>query len=353
LRNLEDKTFLLLLAVASLALLAVLWPLSGAILWGTVLAILFNAPYRRLSRSLGQNLGALATILIIVLIVILPLIAVAAALVREATGLYEALQQNQSTISANLGAVAAGLPDWLKNLAAWFGLTDLSQFPQTLASVLQQAVQFLLKQALAVGQSTVAFALNLLVMIYLLFFLLRDGEDMFQRIKTAIPLKPEQQNTLFNKFAAVVRATVKGDILVAVVQGALGGLIFWALGLHAPVLWAVVMSFLSLLPVLGSMLVWFPAALYLLVTGWVWQGVVLIGFGALVIGLIDNLLRPALVGRDARLPDYVVLLSTLGGLQLFGVTGFVLGPVIAAVFIAVWEMYASLRNAAGERSTSA
>lgn len=352
-RNLEDKTFLLLLAVASLALLAVLWPLSGAILWGTVLAILFNAPYRRLSRSLGQNLGALATILIIVLIVILPLIAVAAALVREATGLYEALQQNQSTISANLGAVAAGLPDWLKNLAAWFGLTDLSQFPQTLASVLQQAVQFLLKQALAVGQSTVAFALNLLVMIYLLFFLLRDGEDMFQRIKTAIPLKPEQQNTLFNKFAAVVRATVKGDILVAVVQGALGGLIFWALGLHAPVLWAVVMSFLSLLPVLGSMLVWFPAALYLMVTGWVWQGVVLIGFGALVIGLIDNLLRPALVGRDARLPDYVVLLSTLGGLQLFGVTGFVLGPVIAAVFIAVWEMYASLRNAAGERSTSA
>lgn len=339
--------------MASLALLAVLWPLSGAILWGTVLAILFNAPYRRLSRSLGQNLGALATILIIVLIVILPLIAVAAALVREATGLYEALQQNQSTISANLGAVAAGLPDWLKNLAAWFGLTDLSQFPQTLASVLQQAVQFLLKQALAVGQSTVAFALNLLVMIYLLFFLLRDGEDMFQRIKTAIPLKPEQQNTLFNKFAAVVRATVKGDILVAVVQGALGGLIFWALGLHAPVLWAVVMSFLSLLPVLGSMLVWFPAALYLMVTGWVWQGVVLIGFGALVIGLIDNLLRPALVGRDARLPDYVVLLSTLGGLQLFGVTGFVLGPVIAAVFIAVWEMYASLRNAAGERSTSA
>jgi predicted PurR-regulated permease PerM len=146
---------------------------------------------------------------------------------------------------------------------------------------------------------------------------------------------------------------VKGDILVAVVQGALGGLIFWALGLHAPVLWAVVMSFLSLLPVLGSMLVWFPAALYLMVTGWVWQGVVLIGFGALVIGLIDNLLRPALVGRDARLPDYVVLLSTLGGLQLFGVTGFVLGPVIAAVFIAVWEMYASLRNAAGERSTSA
>lgn len=350
-RNLEDKTFLLLLAAASLALLAVLWQLSGAILWGTVLAILFNSPYRRLSLSLGPNLGAMATILIIVLIVIMPLIAVAAALVREATGVYEALQQNQSTISASLAAVAAGLPDWLRNLAAWFGLTDLSQFPQGLASVLQQAVQFLLKQALAVGQSTVAFALNLLVMIYLLFFLLRDGQDMFQRIKTAIPLKPEQQKALFNKFAAVVRATVKGDILVAVVQGALGGVIFWVLGLHAPVLWGVVMAFLSLLPVLGSMLVWFPAALYLMVTGWVWQGVVLIGFGALVIGLIDNFLRPALVGRDARLPDYVVLLSTLGGLQLFGVNGFVLGPVIAAVFITAWEIYASLRNDAGERTT--
>lgn len=351
-RNVEDTTFLLLLAAASLALLAVLWQLSGAILWGTVLAILFNSSYRRLSLAVGPNLGALATILIIILIVILPLIAITAALVQEATGVYEALQANQSTLSARLAEFASGLPGWLKKLMAWLGFRDLTHVPQTMASVLQQSLQFLLKQVLAIGQWTVAFSLNLLVMVYLLFFLFRDGEALFQRVKTTIPLKPERQDALFNKFAAVVRATVKGDILVAVIQGALGGLIFWLLDLHAPVLWGVVMTVLSLLPILGAALVWLPAALYLIATGWVWDGIVLIGFGALVIGLIDNLLRPTLVGRDARLPDYVVLLSTLGGLQLFGVNGFVLGPVIAAVFITVWAMYSASRDEARNGTTA-
>ena len=343
-RNLEDKTFLLLLVLASLALLTVLWQLSGAILWGTVLAILFSTSYRHLSSSLGANLGALATILIITLIVILPVIAVAAALVREATAIYESLQANPATVGARLGELSAQLPSWVTTAAARLGFTDLNQFPQGMAAVLQQGVQFLLKQVLVVGQSTVQFVLNLLVMVYLLFFLLRDGGDLFLRIKRAIPLKPQQQDMLFSKFAAVVRATIKGDLLVAALQGALGGLIFWLLGIHAPVLWAVVMAVLSLLPVLGSAFIWFPVAVYMMATGAIWQGMVLMGFGALVIGLIDNLLRPMLVGRDAKLPDYVVLLSTLGGLQLFGVSGFVLGPVIAAVFITVWEIFSASRN---------
>jgi predicted PurR-regulated permease PerM len=141
---------------------------------------------------------------------------------------------------------------------------------------------------------------------------------------------------LLDKFAVVVRAMIKGTILVAIVQGFLGGLIFWLLGIHAPVLWGVVMAFMSLLPAVGAAVVWFPVALYLLATGALLKGIILIAFGAGVIGLVDNLLRPYLVGKDTAMPDYVVLISTLGGIAIFGLNGFVVGPLIAAMFIAVW-----------------
>jgi predicted PurR-regulated permease PerM len=131
---------------------------------------------------------------------------------------------------------------------------------------------------------------------------------------------------------------------VALLQGALGGLIFWLLGIHAPLLWAVLMALLSLLPAVGAALIWFPVAIYLLATGAVWQGIVLIVYGVLVIGLVDNVVRPILVGQDTRMPDYVVLISTLGGIAIFGINGFVIGPVIAAMFMAVWDLFADERR---------
>jgi predicted PurR-regulated permease PerM len=142
----------------------------------------------------------------------------------------------------------------------------------------------------------------------------------------------------------VIRATVKGNVLVAIAQGALGGLAFWFLGVSAPLLWAVVMAFLSLLPAVGAALVWAPVAVYFLVTGAIWQGVALIAFGTFVIGLVDNFLRPVLVGKDTRMPDYLVLVATLGGITVFGLNGFVIGPVIAAVFLVSWEMFATARQ---------
>ena len=131
----------------------------------------------------------------------------------------------------------------------------------------------------------------------------------------------------------------KGNIVVAASQGALGGLIFWVLGIQAPVLWGVLMAFLSLLPAVGASLIWMPVALYYLATGAVAQGAILIAYGIFVIGLVDNLLRPLLVGKDTKLPDYMVLISTLGGMSLFGLTGFVIGPAIAALFVATWGLF--------------
>ena len=144
---------------------------------------------------------------------------------------------------------------------------------------------------------------------------------------------------------------MKGSILVAIAQGVLGGLAFWFLGIHAALLWAVLMAFLSLVPAVGAGLVWVPVAIYLLATGAVWQGISLILYGVLVIGLVDNLLRPFLIGKDTKLPDYVVLISTLGGIQVFGLNGFVIGPLIAAMFMVTWEIFSASREASPESGT--
>ena len=188
-------------------------------------------------------------------------------------------------------------------------------------------------------------------MLYLLFFLLRDEDALFKRIRDAIPLHAEQQAAFLLKFTTVIRATVKGDMLVALLQGTLGGLIFWFLGISAPLLWAVVMAFFSLVPAIGAGLIWIPVAVYLLATGAIWQGMVLIAFGALIIGLVDNFLRPILVGKDTKMPDYVVLISTLGGIATFGLNGFVIGPVIAAMFIAAWDIFSASRQIAENDGT--
>jgi predicted PurR-regulated permease PerM len=163
-----------------------------------------------------------------------------------------------------------------------------------------------------------------------------------------LPLRPAQKKILLSRMALVIRATVKGNIAVAAVQGILGGLAFWMLGIPAPLLWTVVMAFLSLLPAIGAAIVWGPVAIYLLATGSIWQGLVLLGYGVVVIGLVDNLLRPFLVGKDTKLPDYVVLISTLGGIEVLGLNGFVVGPLIAALFMVSWEIFRKDDSASAE-----
>ena len=184
------------------------------------------------------------------------------------------------------------------------GLTSLGAAQETLSASAFDSSQFLANKAVNIGQTTFDFIVNLCVMLYLLFFLLRDGDALSAHIKHAIPLSVEQKNALFRKFTIVIRASVKGDMLVALLQGLLGGLIFSFLGITTPLLWAVLMAFLSLLPVVGAALVWFPVAIYFLTTGAVWQGVALVAYGALVIGLVDNVLASR-AGRqrhqDARI----------------------------------------------------
>lgn len=348
--NLQSKAFLLLLILVTVAFGAILWQFHGAVFWGVILAILFAPLHRKLLRRMPRrtNLAALSTLALCLVVVILPMTAITISLIQEATVVYERMRSGQLNFGLYLQQIISALPGWAVNLLERLNLTSVSELQEKFSSVAVQASQFVAAQALSIGQNTLEFVVSFGIMLYLLFFLLRDGNSLALRIGQATPLDEAHKRQLVDKFTTVIRATVKGNIVVAASQGALGGLIFWILGIQGPVLWGVLMAFLSLLPAVGAGLIWLPVAIYFLATGAVWQGVVLIAYGVFVIGLVDNVLRPILVGKDTKMPDYVVLISTLGGMALFGLTGFVIGPVIAALFIATWDLFAP---STGNRST--
>lgn len=347
--TLEDKSFLLLLVLVSLAFFWVLWPFYGAVFWGAVFAIMFNALFLRLLRKIPGNrtVAALLTLSIILVLVILPVGLISALLTQEAAGVYARVQSGELSFGRYFQQIYNGLPAWITRILERSGLENLGMIQERVTSSLTQGSQFIATQALSIGQNAFDFFISFFIMLYLLFFFLRDGAALSRRIKEAIPLEADIKRNLFSKFTTVIRATVKGNIAVAVMQGALGGLMFWFLGIHAPVLWGTLMAFLSLLPAVGAAVVWIPVALYFLATGAIWQGVLLIAYGVLVIGLVDNILRPILVGKDTKMPDYVVLVSTIGGMSLFGLNGFVIGPVIAAMFMAAWDIFMKARQEDG------
>ena len=342
---LEKRALTLLLVAVSLALGWILLPFYGAIMWGAIIALLFAPVYRRLLPRLGRRRtpAALLTLLIVLVIVILPLALVAASLAREAAQLYQRIQSGESNPELYFHGVFDALPEWMGALLDRFGLVSFTTLQSRLTAALAQGSQFIATQAFSLGQNTFDFVASLFITLYLAFFLIRDGDRIAQAVGRSIPLTPGHKQELTDKFITVIRATVKGSLLVAAIQGALGGIAFWFLGVGGALLWAVLMAFLSLLPAVGAALVWLPVAIYFLVTGALWQWVALTAYGVLVIGLVDNLLRPLLVGKDARLPDYLVMITTLGGMAVFGINGFVLGPAIAAMFIAVWHLYATTR----------
>jgi predicted PurR-regulated permease PerM len=340
----QDKPFIVLVVLITLAFVWILRPFYSAIFWATMLAILFAPMFRRL--TLGGRTrrmpAALLTTFVIVVLVIMPAAIVTGMLVQEGMGVYQRIQSGELNFGAYLQQIIAVLPDWAREWLEASGLTDFASIQERISAGLMKGVQFFATQAFTVGTNTLDFIVSFFIMLYLLFFLLRDGDRLASRIRSAVPLQQTVQHDLVLKFTTVVRATIKGSLVVAVVQGALGGLIFWILGINAPVFWGVIMAFLSLLPAVGTALVWLPVAIYFLFTGSVVQGLVLTVYGVVVIGLVDNVLRPVLVGKDTKMPDYIVLISTLGGMAVFGINGFVIGPLIAALFIAVWDTVAQM-----------
>jgi len=336
--KMEKRAFLLILGLVTLLFLYLLGPFFGAVFWACVIGLLFYPLHQRLlGRWRRPNLSALATLAISMVIGIVPVLFVLGSFIQEGAALYHRLESGELDPGATIDRIKQAFPV-IQHFLERLNL-DLDNLKSQLSGAAISASRYIAQNVMQIGQGTLQFFVSLSLMLYIAFFMLRDGAGLVALMVRALPLGDERERLLFAKFAEVTRATVKGNLVIAVVQGTLGGLIFWMLGISAALLWGVVMTLLSLIPLVGAGLIWGPVAIYLFAIGeWV-QGLVLIAFGAGVIGLVDNLLRPILVGRDTKLPDYMVLLSTLGGFLLFGVNGFVIGPLIAALFVATWGIF--------------
>jgi predicted PurR-regulated permease PerM len=339
LTSIQNGLLIGLLFVATCGFLWLVLDFLLPVFWAVLLALVFQPAFRRFNTLLGgrRSLSSLLTVLLTVLVVMIPLLLVGLAVVHESLGLYQRIATGQIDFQPLIDFFDRYLPvvtDYLER----YGL-PVERVNQGLSSAAMTASQFAASQLVSAGQNTVRFVVLSAIMLYLLFFFLRDGDRLVDGLIRTIPLGDARERFLFDRFAEVSLATIKGTFVVGIVQGFLGGLLFWLLGLDAAVFWGVIMTLLSFLPAIGSAVVWAPAALILIVSGSVVKGVVLFLAGAVIIGLADNLLRPLLVGRETRLPDYLILLSTLGGLTAFGIAGFVIGPVIAALFLAAWELF--------------
>ncbi len=339
--EMQHRAFLGVLALASIGFFWVILPFFGAVFWAVILAIVFRPLQAWLERALGgrRNLAAGLSLFVCIVSAILPMIVVIGALISEGTQLVQRIQSGGFAPPPSAGELFDKLPNWAQAALDRIGIGDFDALRGRLVSALTQVSQFLAAQALNVGQNTLRFFASFGIMLYVLFFLFRDGPAIGRTIRASLPFSPEVSRALLSKFAAVIRATVKGNVIIAALQGAIGGVTFWLLGVQGAFLWGVMMAFLSLLPAVGAAIVWAPVAAYLLLSGDYVRGGVLVAVGVAVIGLVDNVLRPPLVGKETRLPDYVVLVSTLGGLSLFGINGFVIGPLIAALFFACWTIF--------------
>ncbi|TDK39655.1 AI-2E family transporter [Rhizobium deserti] len=333
--------FYVLLVLVTVAFMAVILPFYSAILWAVVLAIIFFRLHARLETWLGgrQNIAAALSVLICLCLVIIPGLFILRSLVQQGNNLYQRVQSGEIDFPRLLQQFQDALPAFIQDRLRELELNGFGELWNSISSGVMQGGGFFASHALSFGQNTLQFFIAFGIMLYLLFFMFRDGRSLARNVRRAVPLSDAHTSRFAVKFTSVVRATVRGNVIIAVIQGTIGGLTFWALGVPAPLLWGVLMSFLSLLPAIGSAMVWVPTAIYLAVTGsWI-QALILTAVGVLVIGLVDNLLRPPLVGKETKLPDYVVLLSTIGGISLIGINGFVIGLLIAALFIAAWTIF--------------
>ena len=340
-KTVQNKSLVILLGLVTVAFIWILLPFYGAVFWAVILGILFAPMQRRLQLKFGwqRNLTSLLTLSICLVIAILPVIILSVLLVQEGAMLYKNIESGELDIAGYVSHFKHSLPPYFQHLLDRFGMGELNGLREKIIKSAMKGSEFFATQAFSFGQGTFDFVVSFFIMLYLLFFFLRDGAELARKVRTAVPLEEHQKRRLQLKFNRVVRATVKGNLLVAITQGALGGLIFWFLDIPSALLWAVLMAFLSLLPAVGAGIVWAPVAAFFLLSGAIWQGVVLGLFGVFVIGLVDNVLRPILVGKDTKMPDYMILISTLGGLAVFGLNGFVIGPLIAALFMSSWAMF--------------
>jgi predicted PurR-regulated permease PerM len=322
------------LALALYLCWLMLQPFINVVLWAAVLGVVFVPMHRRILQRVGSPSGAaaLSTLLVIVLI-LLPATFITIAVVRELAGAADNLQAGVQKLST--ASTIPGVGWVVERTGIEINPAAAKEF---IAERLQAWGGALAASTLLLVGGAVGAIVQMVLVIFTLFYMFRDGDRIRNAVYKILPLERIQMHDISMRTKEVVGATIYGVLVISAIQGTLGAIIFWLLGLPSPLLWGVVMFFLSMIPMAGSFLVWVPAAIYLALTGEYVKAGMLVGWGAIVIGSIDNFLSPRLVGRRARLHELLIFFSVLGGLQVFGVLGLVLGPVIVAVTLALIEM---------------
>jgi predicted PurR-regulated permease PerM len=337
-KNYNVYFFFFILIGISLLAYFVVEPFLVSFLIAAILAHLFRPMYSFLLRGLkGRGISSFLACFLIALIIVAPILFVLSLVVKE-------IQNMLNNFTLN--------PESLKEFTAVFG-ENLKKFPLlerfNLAENINQesianGVKSFSQGALAILQSTYSgvahFVFVTFIMFFSLFYLFIDGEKLVKKIMQLSPLRDKYEKVLIAKFNSITRATIKGTIIIAVAQGLLGGILFNFTGVPSPVLLGILMTIASVIPSFGSGLVWFPVGILMMTFGYFTEGLIILLFGGLVISMIDNLIRPKLVGNDTQMHPLMILFSTIGGIALFGVSGFIVGPIIMSLFVAVWEIYA-------------
>jgi predicted PurR-regulated permease PerM len=342
------QAFLLLLVTAiSAAFVTMIRAFLLTILLAAIFAGLSYPVYEWMLGRIGRKaLAAIATLLLLLVLVIAPLLTVLGAAANEALRVTE-------TIGPRLAQLVDEPGEFDRRLRALPGYDRVAPYRAQLLTKAGELVgstsAFLFAALSATTRATALFIFHFFVLLYTMFFFLTGGPGLLAGVLAYLPLTDADKQRMLGKFVSVTRATLKGTILIGVAQGLLGGLAFWAVGIDGAIFWGTVMTVLSIIPGVGGALVWVPATIILLSRGEVWRGIALALFCALIVGSVDNVLRPRLVGQDTKMHELLIFFSTLGGLMLFGAMGFILGPILAALFITAWEMFGTtFRSALAE-----
>jgi predicted PurR-regulated permease PerM len=333
------RGFLLVLVIAiTAAFVFVIRDFLMTIFVAAIFSGLAHPVYRGLRHAFGgrEALASVVTVLTILLLVVGPLMVILTVVTTEAVRMTENVTpwvQQIVNEPFRLNAYLDRIP----------GIQRLTPYREALLTRAGEAAGTVGRAIVSSLSSTTRGTLTLIVeffmMLYAMFFFLMDGRRYLDSILRYLPLHESEQNQMLQRFVSVTRATLKGTLLIGIVQGTLGGIMFAILGISGAVLWGLLMIVLSVIPLIGGALVWVPAAIILAIQGaWI-KAIILIAFCSLIIGSIDNLLRPRLVGHDTQMSDLLVLFSTLGGIAAFGAIGFIVGPIIAALFVTIWEIF--------------
>lgn len=330
--------FTALLVGVSAAFVWLIRPMLYPIFWAGILAWVFYPLYKKIYKHLlpHVSLAPFFTVVLIVLIFIIPAIGIMYVIVQQSFDLYRVSENEIGRLYLQIQELLAKFGDTsLLRIIEQDGVdwkAKVVEYTRTLASYVVSGIA-------GFTNTTIRFFIGFFIMLYALYYFLKDGDWMIKKILHLSPLDDKSEEIICDKFTSVIRATMRGTFLVALIQGTIGGIVFWIAGVTAPAFWALIMTIFALLPSVAPGVISFPAAVILLIQGKIWQGVFVLVFGVAFVGIVDNILRPYLVGRDIHMHPLFVFMSTIGGLFMFGISGFVIGPMIASIFLALWTIY--------------